>query len=381
MKICMVSRDFLPNIGGIASHVYELSKALVKDGHQVHVVKTGYGLNPGLVLEDLDGIHVHRLFYSGRVRGWRFLVLLRGAHRYLRDLVHREQIDIIHWHELESSSFETKFLRVKIPKVFTNHSSGYLEMVRRGWKKRYLRLLLGHADCIIAPSEELAKKSAWINYPAEQVRYIPNGVDIDKFSPTVDGRTIRQKMGLGEKTVLVLCPRRLAPKNGVIYLVKAIPCIMKASRVEIRFFVAGGGYPDERKRIEQQCARDGTSADIVLAGSVSNEQMPLLYAAADLVVLPSLVEAVSIAGLEGMASGKPLVGTTVGGLPTLIDQGKTGLLVPPRDPHALAEAVVALAHDPSNRHRMGKAGRKKVEQEFDWTSIAHRVLEVYRSLV
>ncbi len=381
MKICMVSRDFLPNTGGIASHVYELSKALVKDGHQVHVVKTGYGVNPRLVLEDLDGIQVHRLFYSGRVRGWRFLALLRRARRYLRDLVQREKIDIIHWHELESSSFETKFLRVKAAKVFTNHSSRYLEMVQHGWKKRYLGLLLGHADCIIAPSEELANKSAWINYPAKQVIYIPNGVDIDKFSPAVDGRTFRQKMRLGERTVLVLCPRRLQPKNGVIYLVRAIPSIKKASRVEIRFYVAGGGYPDERKRIEQQSVRDGTSADIVFAGSVSNEQMPQLYAAADLVVLPSLMEAVSIAGLEGMASEKPLVGTTVGGLPALIDQGKTGLLVPPRDPHALAEAIVALAHDPGNRYRMGKAGRKKVEMEFNWTSVAHRVLEVYRAVV
>ena len=381
MNICMVSRDFLPNIGGIASHVYELSKALVRLGHNVHVLQPGYGTKHSVKLEVLDGIKVHRLFSSGRVRGWRFIVLLRRTRQYWKELLLRERIDILHWHVMISGSFETKVMIAAIPKIFTNHSSGYLEMVEKVWGRWYLRWLLRHAGRVIAPSEELAAKSSWTGYPAHQVYYIPNGVDCDKFRPNLDGVQARADLNIDKDSLFILCPRRLQPKNGVIYMVEAMPYIKDSVENNTKLVIAGGNYHEERLRIEDRITRNGTKLDIIFLGNVPNEHMPTLYAAADIVVLPSLMEAVSISGLEALASGKPLVGTRVGGLPAIIDDGVTGLLVPPRDSRALANAIVSLNNDPDKRHRMGASGRAKVEHEFIWTVIANRTLEVYQTVL
>lgn len=377
----MISRDFLPNVGGIAAHVYELSRALVQQGHHVHVVKTGYGKSPTVTVENLDGIQVHRLFSPGRIRRWRFITLLRQVRRYVRDLLGGEQIDILHWHVLISGSYESRFLDAAVPSVFSNHSSVYLEMVEKPWTRLYLRWLLAHADYIIAPSEELAEKTSRIGYPSNRVEYIPNGVDIQKYTPAVDGAKVRADLGLSRDAILVLCPRRLAPKNGVIYLVQAFPAVKRALSIQVKLLIAGGGFPRERKRIQKQIASDGTMNDIALLGNVHNDRMPALYAAADIVVLPSLIEAVSIAGLEAMSTGKPLVGTNVGGIPVIIEEGVTGHLVPPRDPHALAAAVLALSKNPDKRRRMGEAGRQKVEREFRWDIIAQRTVNIYKRVL
>jgi glycosyltransferase involved in cell wall biosynthesis len=113
-------------------------------------------------------------------------------------------------------------------------------------------------------------------------------------------------------------------------------------------------------------------------GAVANIDMPEIYRAADFCLLPSLMEATSIAGLEAMATGRALVGTRVGGIPALIDDGVTGLLVPPRDPPAIAAAVNALAHNRERCVQMGHAARARVEAQFAWPRIAERTVRAYR---
>jgi glycosyltransferase involved in cell wall biosynthesis len=109
--------------------------------------------------------------------------------------------------------------------------------------------------------------------------------------------------------------------------------------------------------------------------------MPDLYRAADLSVLPSLAEATSIAGLEAMATGLPLVGTDVGGIPIIIEDKATGLIVSPRDPNAMAKALGQLIADADVRRRMGAAARAKVQREFTWPVIVEKTVEVYRAVL
>jgi len=106
--------------------------------------------------------------------------------------------------------------------------------------------------------------------------------------------------------------------------------------------------------------------------------MPAWYAAADVVVLPSLKEATSIAGLEAMACGRPLVGTSVGGIPYLVDDDKTGLLVEPRNPSQLADALVRVLTDDAARREMEIAARKKAVEQFSWARIAGTVQSIYK---
>lgn len=107
--------------------------------------------------------------------------------------------------------------------------------------------------------------------------------------------------------------------------------------------------------------------------------MPEIFRSADISVLPSLAEATSIAGLEAMASGLALVGTNVGGIPTIIYDGVTGLIVPPRDPAALAEALDSLCANSETRKAMGQAARARVEAEFSWPKIAEETRHIYEA--
>jgi len=266
-----------------------------------------------------------------------------------------------------------------VPLVFTNHSSRFLEMVEHPLQRRYLRWLIGHAHRFIAPSEELAAKTVVVGFPRELVAFIPNGVDAKRFHPSISRDTIRDELNIPSQTLLVLCPRRLQPKNGVIFFVRSLPLIRKRLGDQAVFVIAGGGYPEERRNIERQSRFDGTVDSLVLLDNVPYERMPMVFAASDLVVIPSLIEAVSIAGLEAMATGKPVIATQVGGLPYLVEDGRTGILVPPADHHSLASAMIRLLEDAPLRQRMGAAGRDRIEQQFLWDSIARRTLEVYES--
>jgi len=381
MDICMVSRDFsYPPYGGLAAHVYELSKAIVGLGHTVHVVKVSYGTAPDSI-ETINGVTVHWIFVNSKLRGVRFAKLIIKVCIYINRLLKTEKIDIIHWHDFETSSIATKFVTTKqIPKIFTNHTSTYLEMIETWRGKIYLSWLLRHADYIIAPSQELAQKSLWIGRRADTVKYLPNGVDFQKFNPYINRNVIRHQFGIKPDEYLALCPRRLQPKNGVIYFVKAVPHV-KAVLDSVKFLVVGGGYPEERRRIETQIAKDSTADDVILAGAVLNDEMPFFYAASDLVVLPSLMEATSIAGLEAMASGKALIGTNIGGIPAIIDDGVTGILVPPKDAKSIADSIIKLIRNQQMRKQMGTRAQERVEREFSWNIIAARTINVYESVL
>jgi glycosyltransferase involved in cell wall biosynthesis len=125
----------------------------------------------------------------------------------------------------------------------------------------------------------------------------------------------------------------------------------------------------------------GMQERTLFLGAVANADMPDIYRAADISVLPSLAEATSIAGLEAMACAVPLVGTRVGGIPTILQDGVTGLLIPPRDADALAAAIGRLARDVGLRRNLGAAARQSVELSFSWPRIAARTLAVYEGVL
>ena len=143
----------------------------------------------------------------------------------------------------------------------------------------------------------------------------------------------------------------------------------------MKCLIAGDGA--EMGKFSQEVIRLAIADKVIFAGRVPNTEMPKYYAASDVVVLPSLKEATSIAGLEAMATGKPLVGTNVGGIPQIITDGETGILVPPRNPDELAHAIVFLLNDDGKRAAMGLNARKRAESEFSWQIIAGKTQNIY----
>jgi len=158
-------------------------------------------------------------------------------------------------------------------------------------------------------------------------------------------------------------------------LIQAIEELVKRGDTRVRLLLVGQGPLEADLR---QSAVEYGLCDRVQILGYSNEVSDLL-SAIDIFVLPSLSEGLPLALLEAAAAGRPLIATEVGGVPEIVDDGVNGLLVPPRDPKSLANAVQSLSHDPERRIKMGEAARKKVEANWSMTSVADAYLTLLRS--
>lgn len=365
MRIGLVTADFWPNVGGVAAHVVELGRALVQQGHIVHVL-TRPLREARLPRSTYEGMHVHRppLIQLRPLSSW-------ALHRWLREFLRQEPLDLLHVHGLRPM----RAVRgLPCPIVFTNHTSGFLRRLERGrFARRRVARMLAPAQLVLAPSEELAAstRTLGLNVP---VHYIPNGVNPDRFSPI--GSSLRERLGIAQTATVVLLARRLVAKNGVCVFAQAVPQFLRPG---VRVLFAGDG--PERAEVENTLEEAGCRGAALFLGDVPNVEMPTVYRAANISVLPSFLEATSITGLESMATALPLVGTRVGGIPALIDHERTGLLVEPGSPGQLAAAVNRLLDDPELCRSYGAAGRARVEREFSWEAIARRTAACYEQLL
>ncbi|MGH8595711.1 MAG: glycosyltransferase family 4 protein, partial [Gammaproteobacteria bacterium] len=337
-----LTSEYPPRIGGVATHVAELSTHVRRHGVEIEIVAP-----PAANAADYDREHANPdlVRYAPCIHAQPvYNYLLR---RWCTRHVNRDLIDLVHVHGLRPLRAA---LTLGVPVVFTNHTSGFLKAVAKG-RLTKLRDLLAGCRFAIGPSEELLTALRKVGYSGPGC-YLPNGVDTSRFSPANDS-TLRASWGLNADQLVVVIARRMVPKNGVLSAARALALCAP----HVRFVFAGDG--PLHSEIDAVLRRTGCRDRAIMAGAIANSLMPAVYGAADLCLLPSLMEATSIAGLEAMACGKALIGTRVGGIPALIEDGITGALVPPNDPFALAAAVNAMADDRERLRQMGSAARQR----------------------
>jgi glycosyltransferase involved in cell wall biosynthesis len=214
---------------------------------------------------------------------------------------------------------------------------------------------------------------------------VHNGADPDLFEAE-RGINFRGKWCAGANTKVVLFVGAITPEKGLYWLIKAVDLASKKTNVDVKLVVVGDARLWSKPKSGDRAAeyvsavRDAAAKiDVVFTGPVARDQMPSVYRAADVVVVPSVVqEAHPTVVCEAMMAGKPVIASRVGGVPETIDDGKTGILVAAKDEHALAEAVLALVEDERRRTQMGQAGRKRAMELFTWERSARRVESVYR---
>lgn len=380
MKICFISHDFPPLLGGIAAHVDNLSRSIATRGHDVLVTTIRYRKSPPFHVRE-NKRWVYRFFVPNvrKIRGACFI--MQAVPTLLLHVLRYGIFDVVHWHNFEPDTFIALFVPAR-RHIFTNHSSTFLELYAQRRKTLSMLLTARYADAIIGPSRELTEKSAiWFDN-THRITYhtISNGVYTDRFLPPKSirdevRREILTPLHLAAETLVIFCPRRLEPKNGVHVLLEAFVLVIQ-SCPKARLIIAGNdAIPDYARQVREQATVLGGAA--LFVGGIPNDAMIRYYQASDLVVLPSFLEATSIAGLEAMACGVPIVGTAVGGIPEIIDQGVTGLLVPPGDARRLAQAIISLLKDDFKRQQFGRAARDRVESQFSWSSVAERTESVY----
>jgi len=376
MRICMVSEDFIPNPGGIASHVYELARALIKKGHEVSFVCAHYFLYSQFKNKvDLYGASdIYNIPMSNNLISRVRLITYRK--RIIERLYARKRFDIVHWHCLFYESLLALSLKknLKCGFVFTNHTSGFLMRMRNPLWRMLMRKLISTADCIIAPSEELALATTRLGIPDSSVFMIPNGVDTELFNKVKPNMNNRIRYSIPIKSFVAICPRRLVFKNGVDLIIKAWARIVKFDK-NVMLIIVGDG--PEKIRLISLIKELRLERQILMLGSKDRSEMPEMYKIADFAVIPSRVEAVSVAALEAMASGLPVIATRVGGLPQIVIHNQNGKLVDPESPDSLADEIIDLISDENRLLQIGRNARNFVLSDYTWDMIADQTMRVY----
>ncbi len=211
-----------------------------------------------------------------------------------------------------------------------------------------------------------------VGIPRYKTIVIPNGIDMHDFEYLPVKRQVRADLGLFRETALVGTVTRLAPVKRLDILLQAM-----ALMDDVPAVIVGGG--PEHDRLETLSNQLGLMKQVHLVGYQSNVSKWL--AAMDIFALTSDWEGMSNALLEAMAAGLPVVATAVGGTPEVVVDGVTGFLVPPRDPQALADAILRLLRDPELRQRMGEAGRARVAAHFSIEQMVHKTEALYEQLL
>jgi len=365
-------------LGGIESHILGLARQLAGE-HEVTLLT---GMIPGARRRaEMDGFTLIRSDAFGLLsRSWNPTNLTNARQLFSIPAFAAEglrvEADIYHGHVYASGIVALGLARLhQKHSVNTIHGSYYdhwreitgSRLKARAYQvsEKFLATLLARrCDRQIHTATDFAERvKAWSG-AGEKIRVVLNGVDTERFSPDV------QPPEPSDRPV-VMTVRRLVPKNGVRYFVEA----RRYVAADAQFIVVGDG--PERPTLENQAKDLGVSGAVRFVGPVPNDRLPGVLASADIVVVPSIVEASSISLLEAMAMEKPCVVTNIPGIDEVASPDRS-LMVPAGDPRAIAQAVDLLLSDPSIRATLGRRGRQYVVSERSQKTVAGQTLEVYK---
>jgi D-inositol-3-phosphate glycosyltransferase len=404
MRLAIVSERTTPLLltgqvpgGGHTRQVAELATALATAGHDVRVYARADGsrvdqLPHGVAVEHVptepaqaDGPCLDELRLV-RARTFGETLASSWGPGWAPDLVHAH-----HW--LGGLAAVTASQRARVPVALTYHGVGASRPVRErggngasaggrqpgsdsraGWEQR----LGGTVDRVITQSRAETEALVRIGVSRQRITMIPAGVDAVSFAPA---GPLAPRGPASRRVVTVAGAGTLDERKGFVDLIRAL------ARVPAAELVVVGGPPPEALDTDSRVARLRTVAErcgvagrVRFVGAVTRDQMPAWYRSADLVVCPSWYEPFSLSALEAMATGVPVVATAVGGFRDTVVDGLTGLLVPPRQPAALARAMRQVLGDPIRRMGYAAAALDRARQCYAWERVTRRLSAEYRQL-
>jgi len=371
MKIALVSPYDFAYPGGVTNHISALEHHFTRMGHEVRVIAPASKVAPDFGGKFIPIGRPRPIPASGSIV--RITISLHLAPR-IKAVLDEENFDVIHLHEPFMPMLCTAVLRFShTANIGTFHacdgSPGY------NWGKPISTIMLNRRArkldgkiAVSKPAMEFAQK-----YVHGYYNIIPNGIDLEHFSPEVSPI---DEFCDGKLNILFV--GRLEKRKGMNYLLEAY---RRAKREipNLRLIIVGPGTR-LRHKYEKQVGRNGLE-DVVFVGQVSYNELPRYYKTADIFCAPATGrESFGIVLLEAMAVGKPIIASNIEGYGNVLTHGAEGLLVPPKDEEGLAQALVSLLSDESLRQQMGDKGRLKV-QEYNWERIAQRVLNYYMRIL
>jgi glycosyltransferase involved in cell wall biosynthesis len=377
--VVMVTTSY-PRFPGdsVGTFMEPIAKGLAARGHEIHVVAPWH---PAITrAREEDGVHFHFFKYApvpalnvfGYAQGMRADVELRAAAWTAAPLA------------LGAGLF--KAMRVAQKRRATLlHGSDVFVAERVAAARVVAHRVFNRAGAVTACSSDLASRAIALGAAPDRMDVIPYGVDTGKFAPDANVRADRRKsLGLAPDAPLIFTAGRLVRKKGFEYLIDAVS--MLDSHQDAVLAIAGTG--DLANELSARATSAGVAARVRWLGDVPQGDVATWLAAADVAVVPSVRDASgNVDGLpntvmEALASGTPLVATPVGGIGSVVEDGRTGILVPERSPADLAAAIGVLLRNPSRRAEIGARARAAVQSRYGWAQVARRYESAYeRALV
>jgi glycosyltransferase involved in cell wall biosynthesis len=379
--------------------IFNTSKHLAKMGHEVVILDKKY-FKADPVDEQIEGVQIARLkvlqlrsvrkpsFIRFVLTELNALIFALAVSNYLRK--NNSRIDVIHLHLTSIGLIVSILNRILRNKMFYTCHLGEWQITKSRlglFEKLHLFLdpyLMRRVSKVIALNE--TARQSFVSrgkVKAENVVVVHNGVDTDFFKPNIDTSQAAKKYELEGKHV-ILFVGRLAKIKGVEYLLKAADVVVNKLDCRNTLFMLVGPpsfdateEPMSMGKILNYIEKHQLDKNVILTGSLPLEEVRRLYTACDIFVLPSLAEGDPLVTIEAMASGKPIIGTRVGGIPHQIRDGWNGFIIDPGNERQLADKIKYLIDNPDEQERMGANSRKYAEEEFDWGKVAERLLLVY----
>jgi len=398
LNICLVSREYPPDTGwgGIGTYTYHLAQGLAEKGHKVYVICQGFDKEK----EYMDGkVHACRIVhpiifnYKGRLKEFALrLEYSRRIHQKICELDKNESFDIIEGPNLSAELFIHSLFR-KAPLVTRLHTH-YLEVIQFcDWPMTFDRKIscwledaaINRSDLVTCSTNAHADLIVTeVGICLDKVEIIPLGV----YLPDLNLKFKRKF-----DSPVVLFVGRLEKRKGLHILMKAIPSVLQEVP-KTTFLIIGRDTlintqsPNFNGRqdisFKEMVLKDFPEAclnNVKFLGYVEPGQLDLYFRNCDLFIAPSLYESCGFVYLEAMSYGKPVIGCGVGGVPEVIQDGVTGLLVPPEDPESLALAIVTLLKDKDRRFEMGRMARNHIETNFTREHMVENTLKAYSEII
>jgi len=385
IHVLLVSVDnpYIREIGGKHVHLLLLERGLRSLGVQVSTLY--YRKKKGIV-----GLLKRKA--STVLPGYvKTHVALNGMMNYLRDKAPKREFDLIHAHDV-LSVLATRSMPKK--RILTLH--GYFARENLEWlgkvsyraEKEIYSVLLGYeseavreVDYLIAVDNRLRQFAiSELGYPKDRITVVHNSVDTGYFHPVLEEtqKGLKRSLGYRENDFVVLVPRRLVRKNGVIYAVRAL---RNAEKEDIKMVIAGDG-PEKGVILDEI----GNDRRMRLIGSIPHREIDIYYKMADAILIPSVTshgiqEATSLAMLEGMSCGKVVICSNIGGMREAIRNMENGILVEEKDPIGIARALQSVHEDGNLRIKIAKKARAYALQNHSFLVHAAKIAQIYKKVL
>lgn len=387
MKILMLTWEYPPRVvGGIARVVYDLSKTLHKDGHDVTVITYREGDTP--YFEDDKGIKVYRvdnyMINPNNFIDWILQLNFNMISKANEIIKEQGNFDVIHAHDwLVAYSAKTLKNSYNIPIVATIHAteagrnSGIHDEQQRYINDTEWMLTYEAAEVVVNSNYMKNELQRLFGLPYDKINVIPNGVNLNLFNGIERDYSFRRKYAMDNEKI-ILFMGRLVYEKGIQHLISAMPKILEGYHDSKLVICGKGGMEDE---LRNQVKAMGIDNKVYFAGYMKGKDVQRMYKAADVAVFPSTYEPFGIVALEAMLSEKPIVVSDIGGLNEIVDHKKNGMKAYCGNPNSIADSILEVLYDYKLCADITRVAKNKVRNEYNWSKIAQDTHFAYQKAI